>query len=155
MNKYKAKDKVLQAWKSENKNSISWQKVWLGFHSTGPFKAIWGQQSHPGRALKLSQSFARLGASRNTSYNSYGSPTFSKLITVIPALLAHLIDIFVIFDMFASWLNSLIEVLTYICAIAIARVFTFLLGFLSTGEISLNKGCHRVREVKTNWLMYS
>ena len=64
--------------KEQEQTQKSWQKVGLSFHSTGPFKVIWGQQSHPGRALKLSQSFARLGASKDMSYNSYGLPTFQN-----------------------------------------------------------------------------
>ena len=155
MNKYKAKDKGLQSWKSKNKTPKFQRKVWIRFQVTGQFKPFQHCQSHPGASLKLTGSFASPLAPRNARYHSHGLLYFLKSITSILALLAHLIDIFVIFIMFASWLNSLIAFLKPIYVLAIVRVSTCVLGFLATGEISRNKGCHRVREVKTNWSMYS
>ena len=68
----------------------------------GPLRAIQGQPSHPGRALKPSQPFARSETLRIRPYTSHGLQAFSNLIITIYASLAPLIVIFVIIIMFAS-----------------------------------------------------
>ena len=143
----------LQSWKSKNKTPKFQRKVWIGFQNTCQFKSFQHCQSHPGASLKLTGSFASPLAPRNARYHSHGLLYFLKSITSILALLAHLIDIFVIFDMFSSWLNSLIAFLKPIFVLAIVRISTCVLGFLATGKIRPWIKYHDDRDIITSWTL--
>ena len=74
----------------------------FGLQVRGPLRAIQGQPSHPGRALKPSQPFARSEALKIRLHTSCSLQAFSNLIIAIYASLTLLIVIVVIIIMFAS-----------------------------------------------------